>query len=70
MILKLKQGTTWLFIDGVKECVISETPNEKEGEMEGFELHFNVGTEHLTLFRTETTYLLNNDGKTIERLVL
>ena len=86
MILKIKEGNAWKFIENVKECTLAweleevnaDESNNKEpelqqaiqGKMSGYEFHYVIGSEHLMIFLTDTTYLLNNEGKTIERLVL
>lgn len=70
MILKFKQNNSWRFIDNIDECTKAINELTEDGKMEGYEFSFHRPNELLTIFITDSAYLLNNEGKTIECLHL
>ena len=70
MILKIRENESWKFIDNIDQCTVATQVSEGEGVMQGHEIHFAIGSNNLAMFLQDTTYLLNNEGKTIERLIL
>lgn len=66
MILKLKQNDSWRFIDNIQEIV---TPATKEISPKEIFIQYTKNGEILNQNVSEGCYILNDLGKTIERLV-
>ena len=66
MILKLKQNDSWRFIDNIQEIV---TPATKEISSNEIFIQYTKNGEILSQNVSYGCYILNDSGKTIERLV-
>ena len=77
MILKLKRGTNWLYIDNIIDLTVENAKPEIETHEESEHVStFIYSRWHKTgvvaqeaIDCNETSYLLNDNGKTIEKLI-
>lgn len=65
MILKIKQNNSWRFIDGIQDVT---TPILEETVPKEVFIRYTRNGEHLTQNVLEGCYLLNDLGKTIEKI--
>lgn len=70
MILKMKFGASWKLIDNIDEIHTFPPGDEEYVDDVKLVVQYSHKSEILTQPLTETAYILNDNGKTIERLVL
>lgn len=64
MILKIKHGNNWTFVDGVENVTKIMNSELEPSEFISYERQGALLTQNIS----EGCYLLNNEGKTIERI--
>lgn len=65
MILKLKQNDSWRFIDNIQDVVI---PTGGSINPTGFFINYVKNGEELTQEVSQGCYILNDNGKTVEKV--